>query len=155
MKKEDNRFSNKINIKNRKASFEFELLSKYEAGLVLKGTEIKSIREGKASLQEAYCYVFKNELFVKNMHITEYKQGSFTNHQPDRDRKLLLKSSELVKLEAKTKEKGLSIIPLRLFINQRGFAKLEIALAKGKKIYDKRDSIREKDMKKQLSKINY
>ena len=144
------RFSNNINIRNKKASFEFEFIEKFNSGIVLLGTEIKSIKEGKASLQEAYCYLSRGELFIKGMHIAVYEQGTVYNHDPLRERKLLLNKIEINKIEKKTKEKGLTIIPIRLFINDRGYAKLEIALAKGKKIHDKRDSIKEKDLKREL-----
>lgn len=147
------RFSNTINIKNRQAGFEYELLDKYVAGMVLKGTEIKSIREGKVNLQDGYCYLNNGEMFVKGINITPYAQGTYYNHEPTRERKLLLKRSELRKLENKTKEKGLTIVPTRLFINDRGYAKLEIALARGKKLHDKRDSIREREAKRQLHRI--
>lgn len=149
------RFSNDINIRNRQASFEFELLDKYVAGLVLMGTEIKSIREGKVNLQDGYCYFNNGELFVKGINITPYAQGTHYNHEAQRERKLLLKQVELRKLETKVEEKGLTVIPIRLFINVRGFAKLEIALARGKKMHDKRESIKERDVKRELSKIRF
>ena len=139
-----------INIKNRKASFEYEFIDKYIAGIVLKGSEIKSIREGKVSLQEGYCYFNKGELFLKSVNIDEYKQANQFNHHPTRERKLLLSRHELSKLEDKTKDVGLTIIPIRMFINDRGFAKVEIALAKGKKLHDKRHSIKEKDVKREI-----
>lgn len=148
------RFSNNINIKNRKASYEFKFIDKYVAGIVLYGTEIKSIKEGKASLQEAYCYFFHEELYLKSMHISEFTEGTFNNHIPLRERKLLLNKKELRKLKIKFDEKGLAIIPIRLFISKRGFAKLEIALAKGKKLYDKRISIKEKDLRRDMEKMN-
>ena len=148
-----NRFSNTIQIKNRKASFEFEFLEKFEAGLVLKGTEIKAIREGKASVQEAYCFLQNGEAYVKGMNISPYSNASFESHEMTRERKLLLKKKEIQKLKSKTEEKGLTIVPVRLFINNRGFAKLEIALARGKKIYDKRDDIKKKDQKRELSRL--
>ena len=155
MGKDKTRFSNKINIKNRKASFEFTFIDKYVAGIVLGGTEIKSIKEGKASLQEAHCHFFHEELYLKGMHIAEFTEGTFNNHTPLRERKLLLNKKELRKLEAKSSEKGLAIIPIRLFINERGFAKLEIALAKGKKLHDKRDSIKEKDVRRDLERTKF
>lgn len=153
MSKGKSRFSGNINIRNKKASFEFSFVDKYVAGLVLTGTEIKSIREGKASLQEAYCYFNENELFTKAMHISEYAQGTHYNHDPLRERKLLLNKKELSKIFQKTKEKGLTIVPLRLFISGRGFAKLEIATAKGKKVHDKRDSIKDKDLKREMDRV--
>ena len=137
-------------IKNKKASFEYFFLQLFTAGIVLTGTEIKSIREGKANLNDAYCTFIDGELFVKNMHISEYKQGSRYNHEPKRLRKLLLQKNELQKLQSKMKEKGLTIVPTKIFISERGFAKLEIALAKGKKLYDKRESIREKEVRRQM-----
>ena len=145
--------SNNINIKNKRAAFDYELVERFEAGIQLTGTEIKSIREGKASLTESYCYFRKDELWVKNLHITEYSKGNIYNHDPVRERKLLLKKRELRRLQDKTKEKGLTIVPVRLFINERGFAKIEIALAKGKKHFDKRDSIKEKDVKREMNRI--
>ncbi len=148
------RFSSNINIRNKKASFEFQLIDKWVAGLVLQGTEIKSIREGKASLQEAHCYFNRDELFVKSMNITPYAQASHFNHEPLRERKLLLKKKELNKLQTKSQEKGLTIIPIRLFINAKGLAKMEIALAKGKKLHDKRDSIKEKDLQREMDRSN-
>jgi SsrA-binding protein len=149
------RFSNDINIRNRQATFEFELLDKYVAGLVLKGTEIKSIREGKVNLQDGYCYFNNGELFAKGINITPYAQGTHYNHEAQRERKLLLKQMELRKLETKVEEKGLTLIPVRLFINDRGYAKLEIALARGKKTHDKRESIKERDIKRELNKIRF
>lgn len=153
MAPEKRTFSNNINIKNRKASFEYHFLDKYIAGIMLQGTEIKSIREGKANLQESYCALLDGELWVKNMHISPYAEGTYANHEPKRDRKLLLNKRELKKLESKFKEKGLAIIPVRLFINDRGLAKLEIALAKGKKLYDKREDIKQKDLKREMERL--
>ena len=134
-----------INIKNRRAKFEYELIEKYIAGMQLAGTEIKSIRNGKVNLGDSYCQFFGGELFVRNMHIAEYEMGNINNHQAIRDRKLLLTKKELEKLERKLKESGLTIVPTRLYVNDRGLAKLEIALARGKKIYDKRESLKQKD----------
>ena len=147
------RFSNDINIKNRQASFQYELLDKYVAGMVLRGTEIKSIREGKVNLQDGYCYLNNGELFVKGISITPYAQGTHYNHEAGRERKLLLKKSEIRKLEGKVEEKGLTLIPTRLFINDRGLAKLEIAIGRGKKLHDKRDSIKEREAKRELQRI--
>jgi SsrA-binding protein len=149
------RFSNDINIRNRQAGFEYEILDKYVAGIVLSGTEIKSIREGKANLQDGYCYINNGEVFAKGIHITPYAQGTHYNHEATRERKLLLKKSEISKLEGKIEEKGLTLVPLRLFINDRGFAKLEIAVGKGKKLHDKRDSIKEREAKRELSKMKF
>ncbi len=153
MSKDSKRFSNTIQIKNRKARFEYEFLDKYIAGLVLKGTEIKSIREGKVNLTDGYCYFRKGELYAKGIHISPYENSSFYSHEEARERKLLLKRQELKKLESRIAEKGLTLVPIRLFINDRGFAKLEIALGKGKKIYDKRDSIKERDTKRELDRM--
>lgn len=153
MSKDKQRFSNTIQIKNRKASYEFEFIEKFEAGLVLKGTEIKSLREGNASIQEAYCFLRKDEVFVKGMNISPYSNASFESHEIARERKLLLKKREIEKLKAKSEEKGLTIVPVRLYITQRGLAKLEIALAKGKKLFDKRDDIKKKDQKRELERL--
>lgn len=142
-------------IRNKKAGFEYHLLERYTAGMQLLGTEIKSIRNGKASIQEAYCAFDHEELWVKNMNISEYEMASHFNHDPLRNRKLLLKKKELARLLGAVKEKGLTIIPVKLFISGRGFAKLEIALAKGKKLYDKRQDIREKDVKRDLQRRGF
>lgn len=139
-----------INIKNRRATFDYEILERYVAGIQLAGTEIKSIRGSHVSLVDSFCYFNHGELFVKGMRVAEYFYGTFSNHRPDRERKLLLQKKELRKLERKIKENGLTIIPLRLFINDRGFAKLEIALARGKKQYDKRESLKEKDARRDI-----
>ena len=136
-----------INIKNKKASFDYEFVDTYTAGIVLTGTEIKSIRLGKASLVDTYCYFINGELWVKNMHISEYFYGSYNNHKADRDRKLLLSKKELAKLQKGLQDKGFTIVPTLLFINERGLAKLKIALAKGKKQFDKRQSLKDKDDK--------
>lgn len=144
------KIAKKVSIENRRASFEYFFLETYEAGLVLTGTEIKSIRQGKVNLQDAYCLFLENELFVRNLHISPYTEGTHYNHQPLRDRKLLLTKRELRKLLEKSKDQGLTIIPIRLYTSERGLAKLEIALAKGKKLYDKRDSIKERDVKREL-----
>ncbi len=142
-----------VNIKNKKASFNYELIDKYEAGLQLLGTEIKSIRNGKASIAEAYCTFIKDELFVLNMHISEYNHGGFVNHEPTRKRKLLLHRQELQKLEKKLANQGLTIVPVRLYINKSGFAKLQIALARGKKLYDKREDLKAKDAKRAIERV--
>ncbi len=149
------RFSSNVSIKNRQASFEYELLETYVAGLVLRGTEIKSIREGKVNLQEGYVYFSDNAALVKGINISPFSQGTHYNHEAARERKLLMKKSEMIKLRARIEEKGLTIIPLRLFINDRGYAKLEIAVGRGKKNHDKRQSIKEKDIKRELSKIKF
>jgi len=149
------RFAKDVNIRNRQASYEYELLDKYVAGIVLTGTEIKSIREGKINLQDGYGYFNNSELFVKGVNISPYAQGTHYNHEATRERKLLLKRSELKKLEGRMEEKGLTLVPVRLFINDRGFAKMEIAIGRGKKMHDKRDSIRERDAKRELSKMKF
>jgi SsrA-binding protein len=140
--------STTINIKNRKAEYEYFLLTKYTAGIVLTGTEIKSIRAGKANLTDAYCLFIENELWIRGLHIAEYLQGSYNNHEPKRDRKLLLTKRELKKLQSKLKDNGTTIIPTLLFINENGLAKIDIYLARGKKMYDKRDAIKEKDIRR-------
>ena len=143
-----------INIQNKKARFEYEILDKYAAGIVLTGTEIKSIRESKASIAESFCeFNEQGELFVINMSIEEYAYGNYINHRPKAERKLLLNKKELKKLEKEVKNSGLTIVPLRLFITENGFAKLNIALAKGKKLYDKRESMKDRDNKRDLDRI--
>ncbi len=142
-----------INIKNKKATFNYELIDKLVAGIVLKGTEIKSIRNGKANLNEAFCVIIDEELFIKGMHISPYEYGTHTNHEAKADRKLLLKKKEIAKWDTKTKEKGLTIVPLRLFVTDKGFAKVEIALAKGKKTHDKRESLKQKDSNREIARI--
>ena len=144
-----------VNIRNKKASFEYEFLETHVAGIVLKGTEIKAIRMSKASISEAYCLFDKEELWIKNMNISTYDKGSFYNHDPLSARKLLLKKAELKKLLVHSKEKGLTMIALRLFTNERGYAKVEIALAKGKKLYDKRESIKSKDNEREMQRTKY
>ncbi len=141
---------NNIKIKNKRISWEFYLIEKIIAGIVLTGTEIKSIRNGKASLADSYCYFEGHELFVRGMHIAEYSFASYNNHLAKRDRKLLLNARELRKLHVKVKEKSMTIVPVMLFINEKGFAKLEIALARGKHFYDKRNSLKEKDTKREI-----
>ncbi|MBR9833435.1 SsrA-binding protein SmpB [bacterium] len=139
-----------VSIKNKKASFEYEFIDTYEAGMQLMGTEIKSIRDSKASIKEGYCVFKKGELYVKNIHISEYKEGSYNNHEPKRDRKLLLHKRELEKLSKKKTDVGLTIIPVKMYINSKGLAKLQIALAKGKKLHDKRESLKAKDDKRAM-----
>lgn len=141
---------NNINIKNKKAFFEFEIIESFVAGLQLQGTEIKSIREGKAGLVDSYCQFFNHELYVKNMHIAEYFFGSLNNHESKRERKLLLQRRELNKLERKVKETGLTIVPLRIFMTDKGLAKIEIGLARGKKTYDKRETLKRNDAKRDI-----
>ncbi|MDR2627118.1 MAG: SsrA-binding protein [Dysgonamonadaceae bacterium] len=139
-----------INIKNKRATFDYELIETFVAGIVLTGTEIKSIRLGKASLVDTYCVIHHNELWVKNMNISEYFYGSYNNHEARRDRKLLLNRKEINKISRLTKDVGFTIIPTRLFINEKGLAKVVIAIAKGKKAYDKRESIKERDDKRAM-----
>ncbi|EAZ79147.1 SsrA-binding protein [Algoriphagus machipongonensis] len=147
------KFEKIINIKNKKASFQFEFIDTYTCGMVLKGTEIKSIRESKISLTEAFCVFLRGELYVRQMHIAPYSMAANYNHAAIRDRKLLLSKKELEKLETKSQEKGLSIIPVRIFINDRGLAKMEIALGRGKKLHDKRHDLKEKDAKRELQRM--
>ncbi|HPW89994.1 MAG TPA: SsrA-binding protein SmpB [Paludibacteraceae bacterium] len=142
-----------ISIKNKRASFDYELIERFTAGIVLYGTEIKSIREGKASLVDTFCSFSNGELWVRNMHIALYRLGTFYNHDTKRERKLLLTKREMRKLERATKESGLTIVPTKLYINEKGLAKLEIALARGKKTYDKRESLREKDDKREMERV--
>lgn len=146
---------NNVNIKNKKASFEYHFIDKFVAGIVLQGSEIKSIRDGKVNLQASYCLVKNEEIFVREMHISPYEQASYLNHDPKRERKLLLSKREIRKLEAQSQEKGLTIVPIRLYITNKGLAKLEIALSKGKKLHDKRHDIKEKDLKKDLERIRF
>ena len=142
-----------INIKNRRASFDYEFVDTYTAGIVLTGTEIKSIRLGKASLADTYCYFVNGELWVKNMHVAEYFYGSYNNHVARRERKLLLTRKELRKLERASKNPGFTIVPVRLFINEKGLAKLVVALAKGKREYDKREALKEKEDKRSIDRM--
>jgi SsrA-binding protein len=137
-------------IKNRSAYFEYFIDNKYDAGIVLTGTEVKSLREGKASFNDSYCIFNHGELWIKSFHISEYSHGTVNNHDPIRERKLLLNKRELKKLEAKIKEKGYTIIPLRLFFNEKNLAKLEIGLGKGKKLHDKRETIKQRDTEREL-----
>ena len=139
-----------INIKNKKASFEYHILETFTAGIKLLGTEIKSIREGKANISDSFCTFINEELYVRNLYISEYSHGSFYNHEAKRDRKLLLTKKELKKLVVKGEDKGLTIIPLKIFISDRGFAKMDIALAQGKKAFDKRESLKERDVKREM-----
>ncbi|MCS7004528.1 MAG: SsrA-binding protein SmpB [Cytophagales bacterium] len=143
-----------VEIHNRKASHEYVFLEKYRAGIVLKGTEVKSIRMGKANLNDAFCLFIGNELFVRNLHITPYEKSSFQNHDEKADRKLLLTKKELRKLHNKLKDIGLTIIPIRLYINERGFVKLDIVLAKGKKMYDKREDIKKRDIEREMKRLS-
>lgn len=142
-----------ISIKNRKVTFEYELIERFVAGMMLVGTEIKSIRNGKANLTDSYCQIINGEMYVKNLHIAEYEMGTCNNHIAKRDRKLLLNRKEIQKLEKKVKESGLTIICTKLFVNSKGLAKLEIALARGKKTYDKRESLKLKDAKRDMDRM--
>lgn len=139
-----------VNIKNKKATFEYEILDKFEAGIQLAGPEIKSIRDGKASIMEAYCFFNNNNLWIKGMHIAHYNPASYNNQSPTRDRKLLLNRKEIIKLSKSLETKGLTIVPLHLYIAESGYAKLKIGLAKGKKLYDKRDDLKQKDAKRAI-----
>lgn len=142
-----------IEIINKKAKFEYSFIYTLEAGVILQGTEIKSIRAGKVNMSDAYCVIKSGELFINNMHISEYKYGTYNNHIPKRPRKLLVTKIELKKLHNKVKEQGFSIVPHRIFISERGFAKIEIALAKGKKSYDKRDALKARDSKRDMDRL--
>ena len=143
-----------INIKNKRASFEFHILERFEAGMQLTGTEIKSIRMSKANITDAYCFIQQDELFVTNLHIAPYEKGGHFNHEPLRTRKLLLKRSELDKISKKLKNQGITLIPLRLYLSESGYAKLEIGLAQGKKLYDKREDLKKKDAKRDIDRLN-
>jgi SsrA-binding protein len=143
----------KIDVKNKRAGYDFEISDRFETGMVLTGSEIKAIRDGGGSINEAYCFIRDNEVFIKNMNIPEYKFGAYANHEPLRLRKLLLTKRELKRINSKIKEKGLTLVPIRLFVNDRGFAKLEIGLGRGKKTFDKRDSIKNKDNKRELDRV--
>lgn len=145
--------TNLITIKNKRASFDYELLETFTAGIVLTGTEIKSIRLGKASLVDTFAIVERGEVWVKNMYVAEYAFGTYNNHAPRRDRKLLLNRKEIRRLQTATKDRGFTIVPTRLFINERGLAKLVLAIARGKKEYDKRQSIRERDDRREMDRM--
>ena len=145
--------ASKVNIKNKRAYFDYEIGDTYTAGMVLTGTEIKSIRDGKASLADTYCLVEKGEVWVKGMNISEYFYGSYNNHVARRDRKLLLSKKEIAKIEKATADPGYTLIPLKIFINERGYAKLLIGVARGKKQYDKRQSIKEREDKRMLDRM--
>lgn len=137
-------------IKNRQASFEYFIDARYEAGMVLLGTEVKSLRQGQANFADSYCLIHKGEMWLKNMNIAQYSHGTVNNHDPVRDRKLLLQKREIRKIESKLKEKGYTLIPLRIFFNEKNLAKIEIGLAKGKKQHDKRESIKQKEMQREM-----
>ncbi|MEP7258016.1 MAG: SsrA-binding protein SmpB [Flavitalea sp.] len=139
-------------MKNRSAYFEFFIDDKYDAGLVLTGTEVKSLRAGRANFNDSYCYFHKGELWIKSLNIAEYTHGSGNNHNPIRERKLLLQKRELKKIETKMKEKGYTVIPLKIFFSEKGLAKMEVGLGKGKKLHDKRDTIRQRDTDREMKK---
>jgi SsrA-binding protein len=139
-----------MSISNRSAYHEYFIEDKYDAGLVLTGTEVKSLRAGRASFNDSYCYFHKGELWIKSLHIAEYSHGTVNNHDPVRERKLLLQKKELRKMETKMKEKGYTIVPLKIFFNEKGLAKLEIGLGKGKKLYDKRETIKQRDTEREM-----
>ncbi len=145
------KFASTVNIKNKSASFEFFFIETFTAGIVLQGTEIKSIRMQNVNINDGFCYINDNGLWIKNMHISKYNEGTYNNHDPLKDRKLLLKKREIYKISQLLIDKGITIIPIRLFINDKGLAKLEIAVAKGKKLYDKREDIKTKDLKRELN----
>ncbi|GGG26846.1 SsrA-binding protein SmpB [Pontibacter amylolyticus] len=153
--KDKDRIKKHVNIQNRRASFEYQFLDKYTAGIMLKGTEIKSIREGQVNLQDGYCVLHNGELYLHNVHISTYTEGTHFNHEPTRVRKLLVNKSELRKLEKGVQEQGVTMIPTRMFISERGFAKVEVALARGKKLHDKREDIKAKDIKRELDRSGY
>ena len=142
-----------IRIANKKAGFLYNLVKKYSAGNILQGTEVKAIRMGRVSINEAFCYFKKSELFIKNMNVGEYDFGTYLNHLPNRERKLLLKKSEINQLLQRVKEKGLTIVPVEVSINERGFIKIEVSLAQGKKVFDKRDAIKNKDNKREMDRM--
>lgn len=145
--------ANQVNIKNRKSHFNYEIGDTFTAGIVLTGTEIKSIRDGKASLTDSYCVVDRGEVWVKGMHVSEYFYGSYNNHVARRDRKLLLSKKEIAKIEKESSDAGFTIIPLRIFISEKGFAKLVIGIGKGKKSYDKRQTIKEREDKRNIDRL--
>lgn len=140
-------------LKNRKAFHEYFIDAKYEAGMVLLGTEVKSLRQGKASFNDSYCIIHKGEVWIKSLHIAEYSHGTVNNHDPLRDRKLLLNKREINKIIAKLKEKGYTLIPLRIFFNEKNLAKIEIGLAKGKKLYDKRETLKKRDTDREIKRL--
>jgi SsrA-binding protein len=140
-------------LNNRQAFHEFFIDARYEAGMVLTGTEVKSIREGKASFNDAYCLIHKGEVWVKSLHIGVYSHGSVNNHDPLRDRKLLLQKREIRKIESKLKEKGYTLVPLKIFFNEKNLAKMEIGLARGKKLFDKRESIKQRDVEREMKRF--
>ncbi len=155
MAKDKERIQKTVNIQNRRASYEYQFLQKYTAGIMLTGTEIKSIREGNVNLTDGFCTFLHNELWLNNVTIAKFTEGTYNNHEPTRPRKLLLNKRELNQLQKKLQEQGLTVIPVRLFITDRGFAKVEIALAKGKKLFDKREDIKERDVKREMQRERF
>ena len=139
-------------IRNRQAFYEYFIEDKFEAGMVLTGTEVKSLRAGRARFNDSYCYVHKGEVYIKSLHIAEYSHGTSANHEPLRERKLLLNKREIKKIESKIKEKGVTVVPLRIFFSEKGLAKVEIGLGKGKKLYDKRETIKQRDTQREMKK---
>lgn len=139
-------------IRNRQAYYDYFIDDKYEAGMVLTGTEVKSLRAGRASFNDSYCYIHRGEMFIKSLHIAEYSHGTSSNHDPLRERKLLLTKKELSKIESKIKEKGITVVPLRIFFSDKGLAKIELGLGKGKKLYDKRETIKQRESQRELKK---
>ena len=152
MSKKENKYK-AVKIRNKRASFDFALFDDYTAGIVLTGTEIKSIRQGKASLVDTFCYVHNGEVWVKNMYVAHYEQGSYNNHVEHRDRKLLLNKREICKIQQTVKQPGFSIVPTLLYINDRGLAKLDISIARGKKEFDKRETLKEKEDRRQMDRV--
>ena len=140
-------------IRNRQAYYDYFIDDKYEAGMVLTGTEVKSLRAGRASFNDSYCYFHRGEMWIKSLHIAEYSHGTSSNHDPLRERKLLLNKKELRKIESKIKEKGVTVVPLRIFFSDKGIAKIELGLGKGKKLYDKRETIKERDNQREMKKF--
>lgn len=139
-------------IRNRQAYYDYFIDDKYDAGMVLTGTEVKSLRAGRASFNDSYCYFHRGEMWIKSLHIAEYSHGTSSNHDPLRERKLLLNKKELRKIESKIKEKGVTVVPLRIFFSEKGLAKIELGLGKGKKLYDKRETIKQRDNQRELKK---
>lgn len=139
-------------IRNRQAYYDYFIDDKYDAGMVLTGTEVKSLRAGRASFNDSYCYFHRGEIWIKSLHIAEYSHGTSANHDPTRERKLLLSKRELKKIEAKIKEKGITVVPLRIFFSEKGLAKIELGLGKGKKLYDKRETIKQRDTEREMKK---
>jgi SsrA-binding protein len=142
-----------MELKNRQAYFEYFIDNKYEAGMVLLGTEVKSLRAGRVSFNDSYCLIHRGEVWVKSLHIAEYSHGTVNNHEPLRDRKLLLQKREIKKIESKLKEKGYTLIPLRIFFNEKGLAKMEVGLAKGKKLHDKRETIKKRETDREIKRL--